>query len=367
MANMYRQSRHPLIRWWWQNDRLIILLTLMLMLLGCIIVATASVAAAKTYGVGQYYFAVRQYIFVALAIAVMLTLTLFKIEGIKRLGALLFTLAFVGLIATFFMGVDVKGASRWIDIAGQRIQPSEFMKPAFVILTATILSLPKRGELLRFGISLALMAVVAGLLLLQPDFGMFLLMGSVWFSQVFLAGISLRFLIPLVFLGLGTIAGAYFSLEHVRVRLNKFINPETSDTYQVDKAQEALLSGHLWGRGAGEGVVKHALPDAHTDFIFAVLSEEFGIVSGLVLLAVYGIIIFRGFQVVIGQGSMFRLVAGGGLLTMLALQVMINVGVAINMLPTTGMTLPFISYGGSAMMSMALSMGFLLAILRRRR
>lgn len=366
--SVFRRSRHPLVRWWWEMDRGTVFLLLALMFAGGVAVTTASVAVAKTYQVGPYYFAIKQSIFLATGLVVMVALTLLHPVGVKRIGWLLMALAFGGVLLTLFVGVDVKGASRWISIAGQTIQPSEFLKPAFIIVNATLLARANSAQLRQgFVFSLGLMALVGLPLLLQPDFGMFLLLGLVWFAQVFMAGVPVLFLIPLVLSGLGAIMGAYFALPHVRDRIARFMDPGSSDTYQVDQASEAILSGHLFGRGVGEGVVKHTLPDAHTDFIFAVVAEEFGIIVCLLLLGAYVTLVLRGFNRVMLQQDRFVLLAGGGILCLLAIQVMVNIGVALHLLPTTGMTLPFISYGGSATLSMALMMGFLLALLRKRR
>lgn len=366
--SLFRQSRHPLVRWWWEMDRASVVLLLIIMAIGAVAVSTASPAVAKTYQVGPYYFAVRHILYLGIALAVMMLMTVLKPGGVKRVGTVLFLLSFAGTLLTFVIGVEVKGARRWLDIAGQSVQPTEFMKSGMIIVTAMLLSERERiGRLNGYVISIAMMAVVGLPVLLQPNFGMFLAMSSVWFAQVFMAGLPLLWLLPLFGFGLLSVMGAYTMLPHVRDRLERFLNPENNDTYQVDQAYEAIASGHIWGRGAGEGVVKHTLPDAHTDFIFAVIVEEFGIVVGLLLMLVFMALVWRGFSRLLRQDDRFTLLAGGGFLTLIALHVGINIGVALHVLPTTGMTLPFISYGGSSTIAMALTMGFLLALLRKRR
>lgn len=366
--SIYRQSRHPLVRWWWEMDRFSVALVVVVMVIGALAVTTASVAVAKTYNVGAYYFAVRHYAFLLVAFGLMLGLTVLKPPGVKLGGLVLFGVAFVGILLTFVFGVEVKGARRWIDFAGQSIQPTELMKPALIVLTAWVLS--ARGTLSRwqgFMASLGLMAAVGLPVLLQPNFGMLLAMGCVWLAQVFMAGLPLLWLVPLLGLGVVVVMSAYVAFPHIQDRLERFMNPEASDTYQIDQATEAIMSGHLWGRGAGEGVVKQTLPDAHTDFIFAVLVEEFGIILGLFLLLVFLLLVWRGFGKLLRQEDQFTLLAGGGLLTLVSLHVCVNLGVALHVLPTTGMTLPFVSYGGSSTLAMALVFGFLLALLRKRR
>lgn len=366
--SLFRQSRHPLVRWWWEMDRVAVLLVLVIMVAGAVAVSTASVAVAKTYAVGPYYFAFRHLVFLLMALGVMMAMTVLTPTGIRRVGLLLFLAAFVGTLLTFVIGVEVKGARRWIEIAGQSVQPTEFMKSGLIIVTAWLLSArDKLGRFRGYLASIALMGAVALPVLLQPNFGMVLALGCVWFSQVFMAGLPLLWLAPLVAGGLLVVVSAYTMLPHVRDRLDRFINPDGNDTYQVDQAYEAISSGHLWGRGAGEGVVKHTLPDAHTDFIFAVIVEEFGIVVGILLMMVFMALVLRGFSRLLRQDDPFTLLAGGGFLTLIALHVVVNVGVALHVLPTTGMTLPFISYGGSSTLAMAITVGFVLALLRKRR
>ncbi len=366
--SLFRQSRHPLVRWWWEMDRLTVLLIVIIMIVGAVAVATASVAVAHKYRVGPYYFALRHILFLLIALATMLGMTVLKPAGVRKVGIILFIAAFVGTLLTFVIGVEVKGARRWIDIAGQSIQPTEFMKGGLIIVTAMLLSSHNRlSRWQGYMASIALMGVVGLPVLLQPNFGMVLAMGSVWFAQVFMAGLPLLWLAPLVAAGMLVVMGAYTLLPHVRDRLERFLNPDASDTYQVDQAYEAIASGHIWGRGAGEGVVKHTIPDAHTDFIFAVIVEEFGIVIGLAVMLLFMVLVWNGFSRLLKQEDRFTLLAGGGFLTLITLHVAVNIGVALHVLPTTGMTLPFISYGGSSTLAMALVMGFLLALLRKRR
>jgi cell division protein FtsW len=338
------------------------------MLIGGVAVTTASVATARTYDVPAYFFALKQYVFLAGALALMLGLTVLRATGVERVGWLLFFLSLAGIALTLVTGQEVKGASRWLTVLGQSIQPSEFMKPALIIVTAALLAdvnpaLRQRG----FWLSCILIGGIGILLLQQPDVGMFLLFSTVWAGQVFLSGVSILWLSLLGLAGLAAIVSAYLMFGHVQSRVTRFLNPEGADTYQVDQAREAILTGHLFGRGAGEGVVKHNLPDAHTDFIFAVIAEEFGILLCLALLTLYVLVILRGFSLMFHQQDRFIFLATGGLMILLALQVMVNIGVALHLLPTTGMTLPFVSYGGSATLAMGIAMGFLLALVRKRR
>lgn len=363
--SVFRHSRHPLVKWWWEMDRVSVGVLVLIMLIGAIAVTTASVAVADTYRVGPYYFAVRHYIFLGLAFVLMLLMTMLRPMGVQRVGILLFILGYLGLLLTFVIGTEVKGARRWIDIAGQSIQPTEFLKPGLIIMTAWLLAPQGLRERTRgFFVSILMMGVVGLPVIMQPNFGMALAMGTVWFSQVFLAGMPLLWLLPLVGIGVVVIAASYVLFPHIRDRIERFLNPDNSDTYQADQASEAIASGHLWGRGAGEGVVKETLPDAHTDFIFAVVVEEFGIITGIIIMLLFLTLVLRALRRAGGQDSRFVILSVGGLVTLLSLHVCVNIGVALHVVPTTGMTLPFISYGGSSTFAMALVCGLLLALLR---
>ena len=252
--SLFRQSRHPLVKWWWEMDRMSVLIVALIMGLGALAVTTASVAVSKTYDVGPYYFGIRHYIFLSAAMGLMLTMTLLRPQGVRRVGLIILVLTYIGLLLTFVMGMEVKGARRWLNIAGQSVQPTEFLKPGLIITTAWLLS----GEDLKnrtrgFFASIGLMAMVGLPVIMQPNFGMALAMGTVWFAQVFLAGMPLLWLAPLVALGLCISATSYLLFPHIRDRLDRFLNPDNTDTYQIDQASEAIASGNFWGRGAGEG------------------------------------------------------------------------------------------------------------------
>ena len=365
--SLFRQSRHPLVKWWWEMDRMSVAIILMLMIVGSIAVTTASVAVAHTYDVGPYYFGIRHYLFLLAAFSVMMLMTMLRPMGVKRVGVIIMIIFYIGLLLTFVVGVEVKGARRWISIAGQTVQPTEFLKPGLILTTAWLLASENlRARKRGFFISIGLMSLVGLPVLMQPNFGMALAMGTVWFAQVFLAGMPILWLAPLIGAGVVIMAGSYVIFPHIRDRMERFLNPENSDTYQIDQASEAIASGHLWGRGAGEGVVKQTLPDAHTDFIFAVLVEEFGIIVGLFTIVLFLMLVVRGFRRVAASEDRFVVLAVGGLLTLVCLHVCVNIGVALHLVPTTGMTLPFISYGGSSTFAMALVFGLLLALLRKQ-
>ena len=367
LNRLFRLSSHPVVRWWWSMDRTSFFIVILLMIIGGAAVASASIAVVDTYEVSPSYFLKKQLLFSTVSFFAIVWFSLLNISGVRRMGILLFLLAVLGVLATLLIGVGVKGAQRWIYIAGVSLQPSEILKPTLAILLASLLSSPQPAERARgFCISLLIMGVIGGLLLLQPDFGMLMMLCLIWGVQVFLSGVPFQWLLGLMLLGTGVVVGGYFSLSHVKSRVDRFLDPSSGDTYQVDQARDAFLSGGIFGRGPGEGVVKHTLPDAHTDFIFAVIGEEFGVIACLLLLVLYATFVYRGFSRTLQTKDRFTLLASAGLLTLFGAQVLVNMGVVLNVLPTTGMTLPFISYGGSATLSMAITAGLILSLSRKR-
>jgi cell division protein FtsW len=268
---------------------------------------------------------------------------------------------------TFVIGVEIKGARRWINFPGLSLQPSEFVKPTFAVVAAWLFSEQKLRP--RFPgnlICLALFLVVVAMLIKQPDIGMAAVVAAVWFAQFFMAGMRLYWVAGGALAGLGGVVGAYLYLPHVRVRVDHFLDPSTGDSYQVNRSIEAFANGGLWGRGPGEGTVKDVLPDAHADFVFAVAGEEFGVVVCLAIVALFAFIVLRGFSRMSQEGSLFVLLAATGLLVQFGLQAAINMASSLHLIPTKGMTLPFLSYGGSSMLALGLGMGMMLALTRRR-
>jgi cell division protein FtsW len=278
-----------------------------------------------------------------------------------------FAISLVLLALTFVIGVEIKGARRWINFPGLSLQPSEFVKPTFAVVAAWLFAEQKLRP--RFPgnlICLALFFLVVAMLIKQPDIGMAAVVAAVWFAQFFMAGMRLYWVAGGALAGLGGVVGAYLYLPHVRVRVDHFLDPSTGDSYQVNRSIEAFVSGGLWGRGPGEGQVKDVLPDAHADFVFAVAGEEFGLIVCLVLVGLFAFIVLRGFSRLLQEGSLFVLLAATGLLIQFGLQAAINMASSLHLIPTKGMTLPFLSYGGSSLLALGLGMGMMLALTRRR-
>jgi len=327
----------------------------------------ASPPVAERIGYDGLHFVRRHLAMLPLALGLMFAVSLQPPRTIRRIAVIGFAISLVLLALTFVIGVEIKGARRWINFPGLSLQPSEFVKPTFAVVAAWLFSEQKLrprfpGNLICF----ALFLVVLAMLIKQPDIGMAAVVAAVWFAQFFMAGMRLYWVAGGALAGLGGVVGAYLYLPHVRVRVDHFLDPSTGDSYQVNRSIEAFANGGLWGRGPGEGTVKDVLPDAHADFVFAVAGEEFGVVVCLAIVALFAFIVLRGFSRMSQEGSLFVLLAATGLLVQFGLQAAINMASSLHLIPTKGMTLPFLSYGGSSMLALGLGMGMMLALTRRR-
>ncbi len=362
-----RVERTPFATWWWTVDRLMLAALLALMLGGIILSLAASPPVAARLGLDPFYFVNRHIFFVFPAIAVMLVTSFLPPRHIRRLALVVFIVSLALAAATLHYGAEVKGARRWIVILGVNIQSSEFLKPAFVILIAWLFGeSAKRPEMPANTMALGLLLASVTALVLQPDFGQTMLLALVWGALFFLAGMRIVWVIGLGGAAAVGLAGAYAMIPHVARRIQRFLDPASGDTFNVDQAMESFLRGGWFGRGPGEGTVKRILPESHTDFVFAVAAEEFGIILCLGLLFLFAFIVLRGLRHALGNEDPFRRFAAAGLSILFGLQSAINMAVNTHLMPAKGMTLPFISYGGSSMISLAWTMGMLLALTRER-
>ncbi len=360
-------DRSLLGRWWWSIDRWTLIAVMLLAAVGAILTMAAGPSAAQRIGLAPMHFVQHQFLFLVPALAVLFGVSLLSPKNVRRLGVLGFAIGFVLLVSTVLLGSDVKGATRWITLAGITIQPSEFVKPCLAVTAAWMLSLAREKPEVPGRLIAALLYVgVCGLLVLQPDFGMTMVAAVIGFVQFFLAGLPLILVLLAIALLLGVAFGAYTLLPHVAERIDRYLDPSTGDTYQVDVSLRALQSGGLLGRGPGEGSVKNLLPDSHTDFVFAVAGEELGLLVCLGIVALFGFVVLRGFSRAFKDSSLFVVLAVSGLLTQFGLQALVNMGVTLQLLPAKGMTLPFISYGGSSLIATALAIGMVLALTRER-
>lgn len=362
-----RNDTSVLGRWWWTVDRWTLAALVVLAGLGLMLTVTASPPVAERIGADPFYFARKQGILLLPALAVLILVSLADLRQVRRVAVALLLFSLVLLVGTLTMGAEIKGATRWVSIAGFSIQPSEFVKPAFAVVAAWMFSAQRLGEEIPgFVIATALYAMVLTLLLLQPDVGQAAVLSAIWFAQFFLAGMPMLAVIVMAALGAAGMVAAYFVFPHVQSRIDRFLDPASGDSYQVDRAMEAFSNGGLLGRGPGEGTVKNVLPDGHADFIFAVAGEEFGMIACLVIVAIFAFIVLRGFARVLQDNDLFVVLAATGLLVQFGLQALINMASTLSLIPTKGMTLPFVSYGGSSLLALAIGMGMLLALTRKR-
>ena len=362
-----RTDQSLVARWWWTVDRWSLAALGMLIGFGVVMSLAASPPVAERIGYDGLHFVRRHLAMLPLALSLMFAVSLQPPRTIRRIAVIGFGISLVLLALTFVVGVEIKGARRWINFPGLSLQPSEFIKPTFAVVSAWLFSEQKLRP--RFPgnlICIALFLVVLAMLIKQPDIGMAAVVAAVWFAQFFMAGMRLYWVAAGALAGLGGLVGAYMYLPHVRLRVDHFLDPATGDSYQVNRSIEAFANGGLWGRGPGEGTVKDVLPDAHADFVFAVAGEEFGVVVCLVIVALFAFIVLRGFSRMSQEGSLFVLLAATGLLVQFGLQAAINMASSLHLIPTKGMTLPFLSYGGSSMLALGLGMGMMLALTRRR-
>jgi len=367
MTTLPRTDTSLFGRWWWTVDRWMLMAIIALSAIGALLTLAASPAVAEHYRLDKYHFVHRQFVFLPASLMVMVLVSLMTPRGIRRLAVGCAGIALIGMIATLFVGAEIKGASRWLHIAGFSLQPSEFIKPAFAVIAAWLFAESRENARLP-GNKLAtfLFMVIVVLLLLQPDVGMTSVVAAIWGIEFFLAGLPLFLVVVVAFLFIGGIVGAYFTFGHVQIRVDRFLDPATGEGYQVTRALEAFQNGGFFGRGPGEGRVKEDLPDAHADFIFAVAGEEFGLIACLVMLGLFASIVLRGFSRALQENDLFIMLASAGLIVQFGLQVIINLASTLNMIPPKGMTLPFVSYGGSSTLALAIGMGMMLALTRER-
>ncbi len=362
-----RASKSAFAAWWHTVDRLMIAALIVLAISGLVMSFAASPPVAGRIGLESFHFVKRHIYFLVIAWVLLIGISFLKSRQVRRF-ALFLALGSAGLmILTLAIGEDIKGARRWLRIAGFSLQASEFMKPAFVVLSAWALSESRRRpDMPGYLIALGLFAAFAGLLLMQPDLGQTFLMTMVWGALLFLTGVSWLWVGLLAAALIAGLVGAYIMFPHVGSRFDRFFDPSSGDTFQVDRAKDSFLNGGWLGTGPGEGTVKWRLPDSHTDFTFAVVGEEFGIVFCLVLLGLVAFVVLRSLWLGLSQESLFSRLAISGLSVMFGLQAVINIAVNLELLPAKGMTLPFVSYGGSSLLSSAIGMGLVLALARKK-
>jgi cell division protein FtsW len=363
-----RAVRSPFAEWWWTVDRWLLAALGMLMVIGIVLAMAGSPPVAERLHLSTFHFVNRQVLYLIPAIAVLIATSFLTPRHVRRAALVAFAIGMTLVLVTILFGQEVKGARRWIF----GIQPSEFVKPAFVVLAAWAFSEgAKRRGVPGTVLAVLLLPITIIPLMLQPDFGQTMLISLVWAALFFMAGLHWFWVFGIGGLGASAVMLAFKLVPHVHARILRFLDPSiaggsVSDTFQVDTALDSFIGGGWFGKGPGEGTLKRILPDSHTDFIFAVTGEEFGIIACLLLVSVFAFVVFRGLSLASRNADPFCRFAASGLILLFGIQSCINLAVNLHLMPAKGMTLPFISYGGSSLISLALGMGFLVAVTRKR-
>lgn len=363
-----RTDRTRLGVWWWTTDHLLLGVTAILIALGVLLQFGTSPAAAARIGIAwPFHFAVRQCVFAVGGAVIVLSASMLSSRGVRRVAFVVYLVAIAAMIALPFMGHAAKGATRWVEVAGFTLQPSEFMKPALIVLIAWMFAEGQKGEGVP-GVSIAflLYGIAVVLLLMEPDIGQTVLITMVFGAAFWVAGVPIAWILAMGGVAVAGLGSTYFLFEHVATRVHGFLSHEKTDTQQVHRAAEAIAAGRAFGKGPGEGVMKLQIPDMHTDFAYSAAAEEYGLWLSLGLIALFALLVIRGLHRAMKLSEPYEQVAAAGLFVLVGVQAFINVAVNLNLVPTKGMTLPFISYGGSSMLAMGLTLGFALALTRRR-
>ncbi|MGX9392200.1 putative lipid II flippase FtsW [Nitrobacteraceae bacterium UC4446_H13] len=362
-----REQRTPLSEWWWTVDRLLLGAFVLLILCGVILSLAASPSVATRIGLDPFHFFNRHVLFLAPSLIVMLGVSFLSPRQIRRSALIVLAISVTLIVVTLLFGAEVKGARRWITILGVNIQASESAKPAFVVVVAWLFAeSARRPEMPATSMALVSLLGLVTLLVLEPDFGQTMLILMVWGALFFIAGMRMVWVFGLAGSAAAGLFGAYLLVPHVAARIKRFMDPASGDTFQVDTAMESFFHGGWFGVGPGEGTVKRILPDSHTDFVFAVAAEEFGVIFCLALAGLFAFIVLRTLSRAYANEDLFTRFAASGLAILFGVQAAINMSVNLHLIPAKGMTLPFISYGGSSMVSLAYGVGMMLALTRQR-
>lgn len=365
---MFSRDRKTVIaEWWWTVDKELLAALVLLMMAGVVLSFAASPPVAERLGLGPWHFVIRQAMFAALAVPVMIGASFLSHRQARFAALAVLVVSLVLLWLTLRFGVEVKGAKRWISAFGQSVQPSEFVKPAFAVIGAWLFAegMKQKGVPAR-ALAMLIGGAIIAALLLQPDIGQTALVFATFAVLLFLSGISWLVIFGMLVIGVGGLFGAYMFFPHFAERIDSFLNPEDGNTYQVDKALSSLLEGGWFGRGPGESIAKKVIPDAHADYIFSAAAGEFGILFCLCLVGIIAFIVIRALIGAQQQSSLFARLAASTLAIQFGMQCGINLAVNLNLIPPKGMTLPFVSYGGTSMLAIALGMGLMLALTRKR-
>lgn len=349
-------------RWWLGLDKLSFAIFWIIFIIGIVFITNSLYPVSRKIGIDILHFKKMQLIFSIMSILTLIMVSFFNEFQLKIFAKIIFCVFMLLLIITLIGGEEIKGAKRWIHIFGISVQPSEILKPAFVVINAMILA--KKKSVVK---SFIFWITSVFFVILQPDFGSFFVFSMVWFIQFFIYGITTMSFAIIMILGLIFMVYAYFYMPHVTDRIMRFYNPKDHDTFQIDKAVEAIKQGGIWGKGIGEGSIKYAIPDVHSDFIFALIGEEGGIITCFIIVFLFAFFIIKNIVFIISHKvSDFTFITIVGLVSLIAIQVLINIMSTIGMLPTKGITIPFISYGGSSMIAFSIVFGIIFAMTNKK-
>lgn len=357
-------------RWWWTVDHYLLAAVLMLIVIGIMLSFSASPGVAHRIGFPKFFFVKRHLVMVPLSIFLMVFVSLLSPQNIKKFALLTIIVGVFLLMLTFFVGNEVKGAKRWLMILGLSIQPSEFIKPALALVVAWLLA-ERQADNKFPGVSIScfLVGAILVLLIMQPDIGMTTVILATFLVQLFIAGMPLAIVLISILFGVVGIISSYFFIPHVTKRIDAFLHPELTDPdqmYQIKQSIEAFHHGRWFGCGPGEGIVKRLVPDAHTDFVFSVAGEEYGLFLCIAIIFLFGFIIVRPILRSYKDQNLFVAFGVAGISVQLGIQTFVNIATTLHLIPTKGMTMPFISYGGSSMLAVSIAMGMILALTRKR-
>ena len=356
---------------WWKNlDKFLFILILSLFILGLFFsLMSTSLIASNKLSTNSYYFFLKHLVFITLAILIICILSILKKELLLKMSIILFLITFLSLISVQFFGIEVKGAKRWLDLPFfPRFQPVELFKPFFIIMLSMVLTINQKKIYFKYLLSILMLLPVVLFVSAQPDIGQTLLITVIWLTLVFISGVNLiLFFVSTVIISISTLYLIFFvsKFDYIKIRLISFLDLSSGNNYQSDKASDAIISGGIFGKGIGEGTLNTKIPEAHTDYIVSVVSEEFGILVIIFILALYLVFSYKIIKkTVLIDNDLLKLILIG-CMSIILIQTFVHIGVNIRLLPTTGMTLPFLSYGGSSIISTAIISGIILNFTKR--
>lgn len=359
-----RTEKGILADWFWTVDWFMLVAFLSLIGIGFMLSFAASITVAEKLGFASFYFVKRHAFFLFPSMLLMIIFSFYSQRQVKNTAFIILCFSLIAMLLVLFYGFEIKGARRWLYYSGISFQPSEFMKPSFIVVCAWLFSEQIRQPDIPGNIfALILFGIVIALLIAQPDFGQSILISVIWGCMLFITGISWIWIILLGFFGIISLALAYSMMPHVALRINYFFTG-IGDSFQSNNARDAIINGGWFGKGPGEGTIKRLVPDSHTDFVFSVAAEEFGIIFCILIICIFALITIRSLLYAMREFDDFTRMALFGLALQIGLQAVISIGVNVNLLPTKGMTMPAISYGGSSMLGMCITMGYILSLTR---